>query len=241
MEALKVYKLLLLLFQFINCLVALGLVYVGASLIQHLNDDEVFTGTRDVAGPAAATIIAGLILFAVGVIGTIGAVKESPVALAVFCVLQLVALVMELTGGAIAVTYRERARDHIHNEFQSNMIKWSGDEKVQSQINNTQTDFQCCGTTGPDSWTCLNLSIPDSCCAHPNYTAISTAARCPVDKSYTEGCVSSLFSLLNKNLIPIAAVTITFALVQLFSVVFGVLMYRKKRREIRYQEMAQMV
>ncbi|XP_062500602.1 23 kDa integral membrane protein-like [Corticium candelabrum] len=233
MEALKLYKLLLLVFQIVNCLVAVVVVYVGAALLQHDDTYAVFLGSRNVAGPAAATIVAGVVLFSVGATGCIGAIKENTLALAIFGILQLCALLLELTGGAIAISYKQEAKQTVRSQFNSHMKDYDN-AKVKKQIDDVQKDLHCCGAEGPESWHKINMSVPLSCCEHANSTTCLT-------KNYCDGCVNSLFSLLKKNLLPIAGVTITFAFVQLFSVSVGVLMYRKKRREVRYQEMAEMV
>lgn len=244
------WKLLLLVFQLVNCLVAFAVVYVGVLLIQNLTDYEVFTGTRNVAGPAAATIIAGVILLVVGVTGCVGAVKESTTALAVFCVLQLIVLVVEITGGAIAIAYNKQAKHRIAVQFECYMKR-----SDISLVDKAQKDLKCCGTTGSDSWQKLNgthKAPPLSCCASPvhmrNSTSNSTSNSTvyPPTTSvpcsyYSDGCVQALFNLLKHNLVPIAGVTISFAFVQLFGGWIGVLMYRKKSREIRFQEMKETV
>ena len=244
MEALKVCKLLLLVLQLVNCLVAFAVVYVGVALIRNLAEYEVFTGTRNVAGPAAAAIIAGVVLLVVGVTGCVGAVKENTTALAVFCILQLVVVVIEVTGGAIAVAYNKQAKHHITIQFERYM-----NSSDRSHVDKAQKDLHCCGTTGPGSWTERNLTIPTSCCAWSNSSACFnnstsnkiTTTVSPATKYYSDGCVDSLFNLLKHNLVPIAGVTISFAFVQLCSGWIGVLMYRKRSREMRFQEMQETV
>ncbi|XP_065826873.1 tetraspanin-3-like [Oscarella lobularis] len=239
-ESFRICKLLLLFFNIGNVLVAVTLVFVGAALIQHVNKYDVFIGSRSVYGPASAVIVAGLLLFAVGIIGCWGAIAEKPRVLMVFIILQIVTLLIEIVGGGVAISSEGSVRAHVTTSFWNSMKQSLTDADRNKAIHKVQQDLMCCGSNGTDSWHWLLGKIPPSCCHNQSYCMQNISIPLDSDAYFDKNCPDSLYDTLKKYSIPVSAVCIAFALFQIFDLVFAVVVYRKKTKDIRYEQLAAM-
>ncbi|PIK57670.1 hypothetical protein BSL78_05402 [Apostichopus japonicus] len=166
----KVAKLLLLTFNV--AVTAVGCVLISiASWITHFAklyqdlfiDDNLLVVT-------SLLIAVGTFLFIFSFIGCLGALKEGPFILKLYFVLLVAAIIIQIAAGIVAFTFVSRVQNSmLEGMTYAINITYGTYASATFAVNTVQTEFNCCGATGPSDYTgCKGLpegySVPESCC-----------------------------------------------------------------------------
>lgn len=191
--------------------------------------------------PALFFIITGGVMFIIGFCGCIGALRENTCLLMFFSVAVGLIFAMELLIGILAFAYKDWIKNQIESQVKTMIINYREDLDLQNLIDWVQQDWlKCCGVNSYADWELnryFNCSskgsieacgVPFSCCKptndviknrHCGFGMISNADR--ETKIYTEGCIPSGEKWLGTNLIPVAAVAVGIAVVQILGICFA--------------------
>lgn len=202
------------------------------------NIGKITTVTLD---PALIFIISGGVMFVIGFCGCIGALRENTCLLMFFSVSVGLIFAVELLFGVLAFAYKDWIKNQIESQVKNMIINYREDLDLQNLIDWVQQDWlHCCGVNSYADWELnryFNCSsqgsieacgVPFSCCKpttdliknhHCGFGMINNADR--ENKIYTEGCISLGEKWLETNLIPVAAVAVGIAVVQILGICFA--------------------
>ncbi|XP_046366716.1 tetraspanin-5-like [Haliotis cracherodii] len=193
--------------------------------------------------PALIFIIVGLIMTSISFCGCIGALRENTCLLCTFMVCLGFIFVCEITVGILAFVYKPWVREQIETQVKNMIVNYREDVDLQNLVDWVQHDWLfCCGVHTFQDWgnnmyfNCSSpgveaCGVPFSCCKptddiiqnrHCGYGMRSTSHD--IDRStkiYTTGCLPSGEKWLEANLIPVAAVAVSVALLQIFAICFA--------------------
>lgn len=221
---------------------AAALIFMGAWVYHTYNHFSELTSASLTLIPAGIVICVGVFLFIIGAVGCIAACKENKCLLAVFFALLLIVLTAEVTAGVVGYVFRKEVKKAVHDGLEDAINNYDNRSSTEKdQIDYLQSELKCCGLMNAsdwsraENWLKLNLTkdqVPLSCCIHTNKTQ---CFNLPTNKDlYQDGCLDKLETKFEKNLIYIAGVAITFAIIQLLGMICScILMCRSQ--EVRYE------
>ncbi|XP_065574518.1 tetraspanin-5-like isoform X3 [Artemia franciscana] len=190
--------------------------------------------------PAFVLIVTGAVTFIIGFTGCVGALRENTCLLASYAIFLAILLLLEMTAGILGFIFKDWIKSQATNGFQAFIVHYRDDPDQQNLIDWIQDSWlQCCGIEGPKDWdrniyfNCSSVEVgsreacgvPFSCCK-PQPGEIIKNKQCGYDvrkqdytgdKSlivYERGCLRAGEEWVESNLIPVACVTVSIAILQ---------------------------
>lgn len=204
----QIIKLILFIFNFLWLLFGLVLIIVGALIY---TECKLFVDSlKDIDLPAFAIflLVIGVITVIISFCGCCGAIQESQCLTVTYSVMLFLIIIVEIT---VAIVIFVKMREDAVEEFiNKNIQAVFDDTKYKEEVNKLQELFQCCGTTGHQSW---NGTVPDSCCPENK--------PCKTDKYFEEGCAQMLIDFIVKYKNVLGLSTLGFAIVEFIAFVFS--------------------
>ncbi|CAF1430799.1 unnamed protein product [Rotaria magnacalcarata] len=141
-------------------------------------------------------IVAGIIIFLVGLFGLCGAQQESRTCLILYIVLVACALLMELALFAHMALHHDRWEVFIKQRLVSETKKYNhlNPSQYERSIDYVQSKYQCCGIDSAYDYG--DSIVPKSCCSTAN--ALSTVATCTVHHASLNGTLGCFRILANE-------------------------------------------
>ncbi|XP_070542373.1 tetraspanin-36-like [Ptychodera flava] len=211
--------------------IAAGLTYVSVSVFKTYDNFEHIDKDYYTLIPAGILLGAAVFMFITGVIGCIGACKESKCLLGTFFSLILLILLLEVTAAILGFVYKDQIRTGLKDGMNTAIQNYT-DPNYEDAVDSMQKDLKCCGVDNYTDWMKTPWysehpnSVPTSCCKKDtNCTGDITKP----DLLYTEGCYYKLIDTLEDNLKYIIIAGAVFAFVMIIGMVFAcVLICRTK-------------
>lgn len=191
--------------------------------------------------PALLLILSGSLIYIIGFTGCIGALRENTNLLLIYCVSVGIIFFCEMAIGIIIFVYKDWVKDQVKLQLKTMIVQYRDDPDLQNLIDWVQEEWlKCCGVEGFSDWdqniyfNCSSPSreacgVPFSCCK-PNLNEAIKNWQCGYDARkrrdasdliYTVGCIDQGEVWVNHNLIPVAAVFVGMALVQILGICFA--------------------
>lgn len=210
--------------------------------------------------PVWFILIIGFIMFFLGFFGCIGSLRENTLLLLIYCVACGIILAVQLAFAILLFVYKDKITDQITAELKSAIVNYRDDADLQNLLDWVQSDWLgCCGIENYNDWDAniyFNCSsnavekcgVPFSCCKKVEGETIVNK-QCgykvrnkltvpnPSTYIYTTGCVEAGEDWLKSNLIPVAAVAVSIALVQILGICFA----QNLRHDIKAQRSKWMI
>lgn len=174
-------KKLLILCNFIVWLGGAGLLGIGLwmkldpTMVHYFHVVNIHQVEPLIDHAALIFIIVGALAFVVGVIGCVGAIRDSQSLLFLYAALLLVIMAAELTGGILALIYRMQVMHSLHLSMYAQVMKmYSRDPDTTDAWDFLQPELSCCGSQNYTDWmgsywwnnTKNGTDVfPDSCCS----------------------------------------------------------------------------
>jgi hypothetical protein len=138
----------------------------------------------------------------------------------------LVVVVLQVVIAVFAFMYTSDLANIAHNGFitlfnQANNSQPSNEAMIA--VGGIQRGLQCCGSTGPESWS----QIPDTCC--------EAGSNCTVNNSFSTGCANMIKEFVTDSGLLIAWFAVVFAGIQLVGVIFACCLSNSIRNAQRRQ------
>ncbi|XP_063793982.1 tetraspanin-15 [Pseudophryne corroboree] len=132
--------------------------------------------------PAIILILLGVVMFVVSFIGVLASLRDNLCLLQVFMYTLGVCLLLELTGGIIALIFRNQTMDFLNNNIRRGIKNYYDDLDFKNIMDFVQKQFKCCGGAEYMDWegneyhSCtapgpLACGVPYTCCI-TNKTAV---------------------------------------------------------------------
>ncbi|XP_041366724.1 tetraspanin-36-like [Gigantopelta aegis] len=234
-------KIFLLVVSLLFWAAAVGLCFVGSWVYSTYSHFEELTDASLTLLPASIMIAVGIFMFIIGLLGCVAACKENKCLLATFFSLILIVFLGEVIGGVMGYVYRDDVRQTVSDDLWGAVNRYN-ESTYQHQVDYVQEQLHCCGVNNASDWLDSKVwsgghpnSVPKSCCINQtNLTICDNQLNSTNHDIYTEGCLDSLKDKFLKNLIYIASVSISFAVIQILGLL-SVCVLLCRSREVRYE------
>jgi len=151
--------------------------------------------------PASIILAAGIVLFILGLIGCIGALRENKCLMGCYFSLMLLALIGLACGVGLAYMYRGIIDNKLHDAMVDSLKKYPNDTNVAKAIDEMQKELKCCGVDNYTDWKLVvSTKPPASCCKN------NQSSTCPDTDLYKTGCYSVLRDAFIKHIVALYAV-----------------------------------
>ncbi|XP_076750280.1 CD63 antigen [Xylocopa sonorina] len=230
-------KYLTFFFNLVFAITGIVFIAVGTVILASYSDYNNFMDRWFFAGPVLM-IVVGAIVFIVSFFGCCGTVKENHCMIITFSVLLLLIFALELGAGIAGYMLRGEVHAMVENRLNTTMEKYSTNNSIRKSWDIVQHDLKCCGMTGANDWAHAGFVkniVPISCCKE-----VPEGSECDSNSIYvySYGCMESLQSAIEHNVLILGSVGIGIALIQLIGVIFACCLARSIRREYETVETA---
>ncbi|XP_029465528.1 tetraspanin-15 [Rhinatrema bivittatum] len=132
--------------------------------------------------PAIILILLGIVMFVVSFIGVLASLRDNLTLLKVFMYTLGICLILELTGGIVALIFRHQTMDFINSNIRKGIKNYYDDLDFKNIMDFVQKQFKCCGGADFKDWDTnayhecsapgpLACGVPYTCCVS-NKTAV---------------------------------------------------------------------
>lgn len=221
-------------------IIGLALLGVGIYMLIVGQSYAYVTGSQYTIG-AAIVMICGLITCIISVVAIIGGLTKNSCLLLIYSLVMIAICLLQIAIGVCSFKYRTQITNTISNKFITALQNYTTsdsedyDEDGNTFIDSVQRDLHCCGFSGPGDWLKYNLKyvisnsgLPSSCYCDSvdgkeciNFKIWSISITVDV---YSEGCNSTLYNLLNANILTLGSVSIGFGLMEIFGIMLSLLL-----------------
>ncbi|CAF1188377.1 unnamed protein product [Didymodactylos carnosus] len=172
--------------------------------------------TTDVEGSAIRSlayimIIVGVITVIIAGFGFMGALWKNRCFLYMYAVILAILIIAELVGFILAFWYKGKLEEVYNNDLLEvfNKAYTKNETDTQKAIESIEERFKCCGISGPNDYTKLNLTVPSACfiCGGPQTCT---------------GCASKIIDFLKDKLPIFGGILGGFLLIEIFGVVSAI-------------------
>ncbi|XP_040179246.1 tetraspanin-15 [Rana temporaria] len=133
--------------------------------------------------PAIILILLGLVMFVVSFIGVLASLRDNLCLLQVFMYTLGVCLLLELTGGIVALLFRNQTMDVLNRNIRRGIRNYYDDLDFKNIMDFVQKQFKCCGGEEYMDWekneyhSCtapgpLACGVPYTCCISNKTTTV---------------------------------------------------------------------
>lgn len=206
-------------------LLSIAIIVIGILPLTYADNNVTIQGDSVSTQSAAIVLICfGGLSLIISFAGCCGALRQSTCLLYTHVtLLAIVVFVNFILGGILAAAMGSvplLLREAFHvlwDDRLANMQFWTV----------VQTEFRCCGVTGPLDWP-AEAGLPASCCP-TNY------APCPIDSAWTTGCADATSDTIVWFGYLLAGVAFVTGAVQMIGFVFACVLVNRVRRDRRGQ------
>uniref|UniRef100_A0AAY4E4L5 Tetraspanin-15 n=2 Tax=Denticeps clupeoides TaxID=299321 RepID=A0AAY4E4L5_9TELE len=193
--------------------------------------------------PAIILIVLGVVMFIVSFIGVLASLRDNLTLLKVFLYTLLFCLILELTGGVVALLFRNQTMKVLNKSIRKGMVNYYDDLDFKNIMDFVQRKFMCCGSQEFTDWkvnmyhNCsapgpLACGVPYTCCLKSKPSDVDNTLcghdvlnekfqRHDVDSLvYVRGCTDAVFIWLQDNYKIMAGLLLGILLPQFFGVIF---------------------
>ena len=191
----------MLFFNFLFCLSGLALIVFGGIIWVKYTEHLRFVHSI-FAEAALFLIVAGTVLFIIGILGCFGATTDSHYMVTTFAALLAIVFIFEIAAGVLALVFKKSVEEALLCGINS----YEEERDASRFYDWLQHELKCCGYNGPSDW---NKEVPDSC------------------KTYREGCKGKFGKFVQKSLLLVGGIGTGLAFLQLLSAIFAVSLMNK--------------
>lgn len=219
--------------------VTFGLCVVGVSAaILHQNTIYGLLISNLFYSVPLITLLAGIFLTCLGILGCLGAIKEHPVVLKIYAAVILVLLILTMASGismfvftANTSSFLVRGMTNVFNEY--------GDEDkeyITHDLDVFQHSMHCCGIISYTDWDNFTYgnrtNVADGCCRNQTVGCGEGLLEDPdvEDLVYTTGCLSFIVNAFDAICLALGILTFALACFQGLSIAWACIIAKNSRR-----------
>ncbi|CAL8094319.1 unnamed protein product [Calicophoron daubneyi] len=212
-------KCVLLLCYTLLWVAAAVFTFVGTKTVMLANAYDRVSESAHIRVSGICVLVAGILLFVVGLIGVIAYCKRSQCLLVVFYCFLLIILFCEIGAVLLSVLHWAGISDALKKILRMELDAYGKDSNITSDVDNIQKTLKCCGVNSYNDWNSTdyfikNQKFPESC--YPpgaSMSEVSTTTPLP-PVPYSDGCCSVLEALFHSKSTLIIATGVMFILLQ---------------------------
>ncbi|XP_787025.1 tetraspanin-36 [Strongylocentrotus purpuratus] len=198
-----------------------GLMYLGIEMFTYAGNIHHLASNYFLTIPASVCIGLSILFLTVGIIGLIALTREDARFLRrMFVALLMVIVILEITGAALAIAFKEEINTGIDNGLNNTMKHYNEKENYQRSMDYVQGHLDCCGSHHAEDWATTPWGhanpdmVPLSCCKD-NATANCTGSL--VNDQFNinhDGCQEKLYDDIKAYLVYIIIIAVLLFLLQ---------------------------
>ncbi|XP_029427492.1 tetraspanin-15-like [Rhinatrema bivittatum] len=193
--------------------------------------------------PAIILILLGIVMFIVSFVGVLASLRDNLCLLQVFMYTLGVCLLLELSGGIVALIFRHQTVELLNNNIRRGIKNYYDDLDFKNIMDFVQKQFKCCGGEEFKDWEknpyhdCLApgplaCGVPYTCCLSNKSIVMNTLCgyktlnkqRLEVQNLiYTRGCTEAVITWFLDNYSIMAGVLLGILLPQFLGVLLSLL------------------
>uniref|UniRef100_A0A6J0USH1 Tetraspanin-15 isoform X1 n=1 Tax=Pogona vitticeps TaxID=103695 RepID=A0A6J0USH1_9SAUR len=188
--------------------------------------------------PAIILILLGILMFLVSFVGVLASLRDNLSLLQAFMYILGICLLIELTGGVIALLFRNQTIDFLNENIRRGIKNYYDDLDFKNIMDFVQKQFKCCGGEDFKDWSTnqyhdcsapgpLACGVPYTCCIMNKTAVVNTMCgyktineeRLSVQHIiYVRGCTDAVLIWFLDNYAIMAGVLLGILLPQFFGV-----------------------
>ncbi|KAM5132390.1 tetraspanin-4-like isoform 2-T2 [Mantella aurantiaca] len=228
-------KITMFIFNLIFWLGGCGILGVGVWLAVTQGKFATLSISFPSLSAASLFMVTGSVIMVVGFIGCLGAVTEHRCLLLTFFVVLLIIFLLEIISLVLFFAYN----DNFHSYAQEDLKKGLALYQTKDNLGLTnawdivQTEFRCCGVKNYTDWLDMRNSttVPHSCC-----TEHSASCQSNPSTWWTDPCYQKVKKWVESNISSVGIFGICILVVQVFGLIFSMLMYCQVLKAEKYYE-----
>ncbi|XP_044276412.1 tetraspanin-15 [Varanus komodoensis] len=221
----------------------LGAFVLGVGIYAEVERQKYKTLESAFLAPAIILILLGIVMFVVSFVGVLASLRDNLCLLQAFMYILGVCLLIELTGGVIALIFRNQTIDFLNNNIRRGIVNYYDDLDFKNIMDFVQKEFKCCGGEDFKDWSknqyhdCsapgpLACGVPYSCCVANKTAVINTMCgyktinkeRLSVQNIiYVRGCTNAVLIWFMDNYTIMAGILLGILLPQFLGVLLTLL------------------
>ncbi|NXA47938.1 TSN15 protein, partial [Nothocercus julius] len=153
----------------------IGAFVLGVGIYAEVERQKYKTLESAFLAPAIILILLGVIMFLVSFVGVLASLRDNLCLLQAFMYILGICLLIELTGGVVALIFRNQTIDFLNNNIRRGIENYYDDLDFKNIMDFVQKKFRCCGGEDFKDWSqnayhdCaapgpLACGVPYSCC-----------------------------------------------------------------------------
>ncbi|KAM8927584.1 tetraspanin-4-like [Pelodytes ibericus] len=228
-------KITMFIFNLIFWLGGCGILGVGVWLAVTQGKFATLSISFPSLSAASLFMVTGSVIMVVGFIGCLGAVTEHRCLLLTFFVVLLIIFLLEMISMGLFLVYKEKFHGYAQEDLKKGLklYKTDGNLGLTNAWDIVQTQFRCCGVKNVTDWFGIlqNASVPHSCCSEH-----SDDCQDQPDSWWKEPCYKKVESWVADNMSSVRIFGICILVVQVFGLVFSMVMYCQVLKAEKYYE-----
>ncbi|XP_013801071.2 tetraspanin-15 isoform X1 [Apteryx mantelli] len=221
----------------------IGAFILGVGIYAEVERQKYKTLESAFLAPAIILILLGIIMFFVSFVGVLASLRDNLCLLQAFMYILGICLLIELTGGVVALIFRNQTIDFLNNNIRRGIENYYDDLDFKNIMDFVQKKFKCCGGEDFKDWSqnayhsCaapgpLACGVPYSCCIRNKTDIINTMCGYKtIDKErlsvqhviYVRGCTNAVLIWFLDNYSIMAGVLLGILLPQFLGVLLSLL------------------
>ncbi|PKK28252.1 tetraspanin-15-like, partial [Columba livia] len=230
-------SVLLSVFQVIGALVLAVGIYAEVERQKYKTLESAFLA------PAIILILLGIIMFLVSFVGVLASLRDNLCLLQAFMYILGICLLIELTGGVVALIFRNQTIKFLNDNIRRGIENYYDDLDFKNIMDSVQKRFKCCGGEDYRDWSqnvyhsCaapgpLACGVPYTCCVTNKVSpGITMCGYKTIDKErlsvqhviYVRGCTNAVLIWFLDNYSIMAGVLLGILLPQFLGVLLSLL------------------
>ncbi|CAF1218904.1 unnamed protein product, partial [Didymodactylos carnosus] len=195
--------------------------------VQLLNIKAIPISPIEVA--ALLIILAGIIIFLIGLFGCCGAFRENRLCLALYIIFVLLVLIIQIAAFIITAMFYSEFQFGIRSRLKSNIKNYNyiNSSPYEYAIDSLQKQYKCCGIDSAYDYG--ELRLPSSCCSSSAPSTDELSSQCTINDINTNG-ISGCYAAIANSVILwgkiIIGTIVGLCVLALFGILFAVCVYR---------------
>lgn len=224
-------KYVLYMFNFVFMLSGIAVLGVGVWSLVGEPSYVLLLSTASFSTAAYVLVAAGVLVLITGLVGCLGALRESLPCLLLYTFVLLLIFLLEAMAGVLAYVYQVQLQMELAHHMNVTLAdNYNRRPEYTEAIDQMQQDFGCCGATYYTNWQFSDWGdtedrkVPDSCCK--TVTPLCGQRDHPSNIN-PAGCVHQLGYLIQDHLVIVGAVGVGVSVVQIFGVIISCCLFVK--------------